>query len=104
MSIITVTDREGVEHQVEIDAGQSLMEVLRDKNLGIDGACGGAACCGTCHVYVAKEWAQKMPVDEIENLTLEGLIHLGEGSRLSCQVDTMGDIDGLALRVAPHEI
>lgn len=104
MPKISVSDRNGHMHELEIAAGDSLMEVLRDQGLGVDGACGGAACCGSCHIYLEDDWFEKLPVDCSEPLTLEGLLHGKANSRLSCQLDTNADIEGLKIIIAPEEI
>lgn len=104
MPSISVTDRDGSVHAVQLSEGESLMEVLRDKGLGVDGACGGAACCGSCHIYLDEAWVEKLPQECTEPLTLEGLIHSQPNSRLSCQLDTRAGIDGLKIQIAPEEI
>ena len=104
MSTLNVINRDGQQQELQIDAGENLMEVLRDQNVGIDGTCGGAACCGSCHVYLTDDWIEKLPADPIEQATIEGLVHGAENSRLSCQIDTRKGLDNMTLTVAPSEI
>ncbi len=56
MALIRVTDRDGVEHEVEGNIGFTLMENLRDLDYGVAAVCGGMCACATCHVYVDPEW------------------------------------------------
>src|SRR3546814_12520284 len=67
-------------------AGMALMESLRDAGLGVDGTCGGAMSCGTCHVYVAAAWLDKLPAksqDEADMIeALADLVELRPGSGL----------------------
>jgi len=104
MSRINVIDRDGKKHQLKLEAGTSLMEALRDQNFGVDGTCGGAACCGSCHIFIEESWLQKLPADEIEAMTIEGLVHAEANSRLSCQIDLNQDLEGLKISIAPPEI
>ena len=69
MGKIHVTDREGGQHEIELNTGDNLMEPLRELDAGIEALCGGMCSCATCHIFVAKEWAAKLePVegDELE--------------------------------------
>jgi len=46
MGRITSIEHSGTEHVVEIEAGQSLMQVAVDNGIpGIDADCGGACAC-----------------------------------------------------------
>jgi len=106
MATIYVKDREGEDYVVEIDAGSTLMEPLRELNGGVvEALCGGMCSCATCHVFVAPEWFAKLPPrsdDELE--LLEGTECFNEGqSRLCCQVEMTNELDGLHLTVAPEE-
>src|SRR5690349_1695731 len=57
MGVIHVIDREGKRHTLEALEGWRVMEIIRDWGLPMDGTCGGAVECGTCHVFVSPEWA-----------------------------------------------
>ena len=104
MTTILVTGRDGVQTQVDVPVGSSLMEILRDNNLGVEGACGGMAYCGTCHIYLNENFLSILPArDEIEIATTEGLVHEKSNSRLGCQIEITQALDGLAITVAPPE-
>jgi 2Fe-2S ferredoxin len=105
MSIrLNVVDRNGEAHEVDTPATGSLMEALRELDYGVAAICGGMCSCATCHVYIAPEWAPKLPdrqSDEKDLLT-ELQFHK-DTSRLSCQVRLTPALDGLSLTLAPEE-
>lgn len=101
MAYIHVTDREGGTHQLEAIAGWRVMEILRDHGVGIEGICGGACDCATCHVIVALDWAERLfPARDDELDKLDELPALAPTSRLSCQIIWSDDLDGLTLTLA----
>ena len=54
---------------------------------GIDGDCGGACACATCHVYVKEEWLDKLAdQNESEKDMLDFAFETKSNSRLSCQL------------------
>ena len=85
---IYVTDREGLEHQVRINEGEKLMDVIRDAGLPVDATCGGEGTCATCHVYVEPVWYGKLPeIDDKELEFIEAAMSYDPGSsRLSWQL------------------
>ena len=105
MSIrLNVVDRGGEAHEVETQAQGSLMEALRELDYGVAAICGGMCSCATCHVFIAPEWAAKLPdrqSDELDLLT--ELQFRQETSRLSCQVPLTPQLDGLRVTLAPEE-
>ena len=60
MGVIHVIDRVGERHTLEALEGWRVMEIIRDWKLPIEGICGGACECATCHVFVAPEWLPKL--------------------------------------------
>ncbi|MET0985672.1 MAG: 2Fe-2S iron-sulfur cluster-binding protein [Steroidobacteraceae bacterium] len=104
MALIRVRDRSAVEHRTDAAAGLTLMEVLRDMDVGIAALCGGSCSCATCHVYVDKEWLNALPPpDPNERELASELEHVRPESRLSCQVRLTPAMDGLTVTVAPEE-
>ena len=100
---IFVTDREGNKHILEGDSNDTLMEVIRDKSLDIDAACGGCCACATCHVYINEQWLEKLsPIDDDEESMLDQAFDVKNTSRLSCQINLTDDLDGLKLELAPE--
>ncbi len=79
------------------------MEGLRDLKAGVDAVCGGMCSCATCHVYVNAHWMALLApagADEAELLALVPGFN-EQSSRLSCQIEVSGALDGLELVVAP---
>lgn len=105
MGRIVVTDREGGQHDIEMEAGDNLMESLRDLDDGVEALCGGMCSCATCHVFIAPEWAAKMESAQDDELELleETEHYRPEESRLSCQIEFTDDLDGMHCTIAPEE-
>lgn len=102
MPTIEVIDRDGQSHEIEGKTGWKLMEVIRDKGLPIEAACGGGCSCATCHVYVDGAWAEKLPAkSEEEEDMLDLALEVQATSRLSCQVELTDDMNGLKVTLAP---
>jgi ferredoxin, 2Fe-2S len=104
MTTLNVTDRDGVEHQLKAPSGATLMEVLRDQEMGVAALCGGMCSCATCHVYVDGTWVGKLPAAQSDETEL--LIDVPDrkpNSRLSCQIVVLPAYEGLKVTVAPEE-
>lgn len=105
MPKLVVVNRAGVETAVEASAGVSVMEAIRDN--GFDellALCGGCCSCATCHVYVDPAFAGKVnPLSEDENDLLDSTDHRTENSRLGCQIEITGELDGLKVTIAPED-
>ena len=105
MTRIRVTDRAGVESEVDATVGLSVMEIIR--GAGFDellALCGGCCSCATCHVYVDPGFANRVPpMDDDENDLLDSSDHRTPASRLSCQILFDEALDGLPVRIAPQD-
>lgn len=105
MGLIRVTDRDGIEHEVEGEFGQKIMEILRELDYGVTAICGGLCSCATCHVHVAPEWWDKLPPrhsDETE-LVSGTEEYVPTASRLSCQIEFTPALDGIKVRIVSEE-
>ncbi|MDA9008826.1 2Fe-2S iron-sulfur cluster-binding protein [Alphaproteobacteria bacterium] len=103
MAKIIVTDRDGVDHELEGKEGWKVMEIIRDAGLPIEAACGGCCACATCHVYVDADWQSKLKAaDEEEADMLDLALDVKDNSRLSCQVEFNAALDGLKVTLAPE--
>ncbi len=106
MAEVHVTDRDGNVSAVDAPGGRPLMEVLRDANLGVEGICGGACSCGTCHVYVDPQWAERLPpASEDEQMMLDAIkefVDVRPTSRLSCQITVDDSLAGMTVEIAPE--
>lgn len=99
---ILVTDKDGVEHNVEAAPDWTVMEVIRDSGIEMLAQCGGSCACATCHVYVDPAWEGKLPEPTEEEIgMLDGAFDVKENSRLSCQLVCTPDISGLKVKIAP---
>lgn len=102
MTTIRYIETNGTEYAVNAENGISAMEAaVKNSVPGIDGDCGGAAACATCHVYVDPEWIGKTgPAAEgLEKSMLEFAEDVHENSRLACQITISESLDGLVLRL-----
>ncbi len=71
MGKIHVIDRDGGEHELEIDNGLTLMEPLRNLSSGgIEALCGGMCSCATCHVFVQAPHFEKLDERQDDELEL----------------------------------
>lgn len=93
---ILITDLAGAEHALPATPEWTLMELIREGGLLIRAECGGSCICGTCHVYLALEWSDRLPEqDDVERETLAGGHDVRENSRLACQIVFKPELDGL---------
>ncbi|NJO36049.1 MAG: 2Fe-2S iron-sulfur cluster binding domain-containing protein [Rhodospirillales bacterium] len=102
MPRIVFISREGERRTVEGTVGSPVMLAARGNNVaGIEAECAGALSCGTCHVYVAPEFASRFPApsEQEEEMLQFVAAERREGSRLSCQIVVTDDIDGLTLEI-----
>jgi 2Fe-2S ferredoxin len=103
MPKVWLTRRDGTTEPVEARSGRSLMLNIR-KPGQIQAICGGCASCGTCHVYVAEDWAGHLPPIKPEEETILAFSDWRQpNSRLSCQIKVTDDLDGLSVTVAPED-
>ncbi len=101
---ILLTDREGCTHDVDGEAGMKLMEAIRDIENSVEAICGGLCSCATCHVYVDPAWFAKLrPIEDDEEDLLDSLEGRRDNSRLSCQIELVPELDGIAVTVGPEE-
>lgn len=104
MAKITYIEHDGTEHTVDVQPGLTLMEAaLNNMVPGIDGDCGGACACATCHVFIEGDWADKTGErTSMEESMLDFASEVTDASRLSCQIKVTEEMDGLRLRM-PEE-
>ena len=101
MPKITFIEHSGAEHVVDAKAGASVMETAVKNGVpGIDGDCGGACACATCHVYVDEAWVARAGA---RTATEQEMLEFADGvepnSRLSCQIKMDDALDGLTVRL-----
>lgn len=94
---------DGTELVVQAPVGLSMLEVAREHDVDIEGACGGALACATCHVIVDKEWYHQVgePSEDEEDM-LDMAVGLTPTSRLCCQIILTPELDGLRVMIPPN--
>jgi len=96
---IVYVEHDGARHEVDAESGMSLMEAaVKNGVASIEGECGGALACATCHVHIAEEWRAltgEASEDELE--MLEFAIDPDARSRLGCQIKVTDEMDGLTV-------
>lgn len=96
-----VTLPDGTNHALQAPAGWRLMEVLRDYGLPIRAECGGACACATCHIHVETQANTPLAAATDEELDrLDDSFEADDRSRLSCQILTGPQTDGLVVTLA----
>jgi len=107
MAKITYIEWGGTEHVVDVANGLTVMEGARDNNIpGIEADCGGACACSTCHVYVAREWVDKLPPKQDMELDMLDFAYEPDPvrSRLTCQIKVTDKLDGLVVQMPEKQI
>lgn len=98
VSIVYVA-HDGARHEVDAPPGMNLMEAaVKNGVTAIEGECGGALACATCHIYVPDEWRHVTGErSEDENEMLEFGVDPDERSRLGCQIQITEAMEGLTV-------
>ena len=101
MPKITYIEHQGKSHTINVPNELSVMEGAVQNNIpGIDADCGGACACATCHVYLDKEWLDKIPKKEkAEQDMIDMSYKPNANSRLSCQIIVNDQLDGLVVKM-----
>lgn len=103
---ITITDREGVVHEVQAptDMAMNIMELCRAYELAPDGTigvCGGMAMCASCQCYVLND-IELPDMGADEDAMLSEAFNVKPNSRLGCQIPITPELEGLILELAPE--
>ena len=101
MPKITYIEHNNKSHTIDVPNGLSVMEgAVQNNVIGIDADCGGSMACATCHVYVDEKWFDKLPKKEsAEEDMLDMAFEPKKLSRLSCQITTIEELDGLVVKM-----
>ena len=98
---IEYIDKKGKHKLINASKGTSLLEVSKNNNINLEGACGGEMLCSTCHVYILSNHLGKLKKktkEEKEILTLTE--NLKKNSRLACQIKITDKLNGLIFSIA----
>lgn len=101
MTQVTFIEFNGREHAVDAQDGVSLMQNAVDNVVpGIDGDCGGACACATCHIRIEPKWQALLPaIDDLERSMLDMAEGADDLSRLACQITVGPAMAGLVIRM-----
>ncbi len=89
--------------EFNVPPGLTVLEIAHKYGLDIEGACGGAMACSTCHVLVDRRYFDKIPKPlEEEDDMLDLTFGVAKTSRLGCQIVVTDALDGLTLRLPPE--
>jgi ferredoxin, 2Fe-2S len=103
MGVIQVVDQAGERHQVEAVEGWRIMEIIREHGFNVEGLCGGACACATCHVEVDEAWAPRLhPARDDEEAMLDEVPLVAPTSRLTCQIVYTPELVGLAVKLVAN--
>ena len=100
MITVNFINSKGIQKSVNAVEGETLMECAKKNDIyEIEADCGGGCSCATCHVYIEKEWIDKIKEpSEMEEDMLDFALNVKNNSRLSCQIKLESDLDGLTVR------
>lgn len=100
MPKITFIEADGQSRTVDAPVGLSILEIARQNDVALEGACDGALACSTCHVVIDPSWYSKLtPAREDEEDMLDLVFGLTPTSRLGCQLMMTEDLDGLIVKI-----
>jgi|SRR5580693_5939845 2Fe-2S ferredoxin len=96
---IVYVDHAGEQREVNAELGATLMlAAVRNGVVAIEGECGGACACATCHIYVPEAWRGVTgSASENEREMLECANDADDRSRLGCQVVVTAEMDGMTV-------
>lgn len=91
---------DGTRQEVDVQEGQTILDVARMHDIELEGACEGSLACSTCHVIVDKEYFDRLdePSEEEEDM-LDLAFGLTHTSRLGCQIRIGEELDGLVVQI-----
>ncbi|XP_058042160.1 adrenodoxin, mitochondrial isoform X2 [Ahaetulla prasina] len=95
-------NRDGDKLTAKGKVGDSLLDVVIDNNLDIDGfgACEGTLACSTCHLIFEDHVFEKLDAITDEELDMLDLAYgLTERSRLGCQICLKNYMNNMTVRV-----
>lgn len=90
----------GSKQAIKVPIDSNILDVFREHNIDIEGACGGVCACATCHVWIADPYFNKLPIaKEQEESMLDQASDITPTSRLCCQLTVTSDMEGMVLTV-----
>jgi 2Fe-2S ferredoxin len=98
---VTFVFKNGQEKIAVAEVDQTLLKLAHANGIDqIEGACGGAMACSTCHIVVDLAWYGKLPpASDDETDMLDLATGLTRTSRLGCQIKLTPQLDGLKVKL-----
>ena len=94
---LLITDGDAVS-EFAGEPGERLLDACQRAGLPLEGTCGGDMACATCHVVIAADDFDRLPVaSEEEEDMLDLVPNARRTSRLACQIVLEPTLDGLGL-------
>lgn len=95
---IIFKDKDGNKQKVAARIGDNLLDIAHKNEIELEGACGGALACSTCHLIVDKKYFDMLPAPVEEELDMLDLAAgLTKTSRLGCQVIVKKELAGMGV-------
>ncbi|XP_077101674.1 ferredoxin-2, mitochondrial isoform X2 [Siphateles boraxobius] len=95
---VVYIDRSGQRIPVKAKVGDNVLYLAHKHGVDLEGACEASLACSTCHVYVNREFCDKLPdPEERQDDMLDMAPLLQENSRLGCQIILTPELDGIEL-------
>ena len=76
---------------LEVPLGANLMQALLADGLPVASSCGGDGVCGKCRLEIVEGRERLSPETDLE-IFLRERHSIPKGSRVSCQIEVLGDI------------
>ena len=104
MVAISFRTAEGAIKTFAANEGEAVLAAAQRAGLPLEGACGGALACATCHVIAdARAWPLLAPASEAEEAMLALLSGVAPTSRLSCQILVTPALEGVLFHLPSLE-
>ncbi|MEM9288435.1 MAG: 2Fe-2S iron-sulfur cluster-binding protein [Pseudomonadota bacterium] len=101
---ITILTQDGKATAVDAAPGTRLLDIVQTAGLPMEGTCGGAMACSTCHVVLGEADFDRFPTpSEEEDDLLDITRGVSETSRLACQLVITDAHEGLKVML-PAEV
>jgi 2Fe-2S ferredoxin len=96
---VTYIAHDGVETVADVAVGDTLMDgAIQNGVDAIEAVCGGNCYCGTCRLYIAEGWLEKLnPAQDDELAMIEAAGEENPNARLACQIAVRADLDGIVV-------
>ncbi len=94
---------DGGRREIDVEPGQSVLDIAWANGIDVEGACEGSMACSTCHVILSEADYGRLPPSSGDE---EDMLDLAWGvtprSRLGCQIVVTDALDGIEF-VLPSE-